>query len=451
LFCTPILFPYFRYAFWAFSGDYFRAFSLVIVIFMVMFSARAISYIEKNNKINKVVLAVTVLVLLFLLYTPANQFKPAVNTSLRSIVTLLILTYAALLYGLSTTTSFKSISKTVLIVLCFFEVAYFSSITVNKRDVVTGSMLKDKVGYNDYSVESIAYLKNIDKGFFRTNKDYSSGLAIHSSINDAKVQNFYGTSSYYSFNQKNYIKFLGDLNVIDVKDENSTRWAKGLGDRPILFSLASGKYWLSKRTDRAVVNMGFDSIAKFGDVTVYKNKFALPFGFTYDKAIGEDEFKKLSPTQKDFCLLRACIIGNEDKSTFTFLKPFNVADTVAPITFDNYMAYVNELKKDNFVISKFTDNNIVGSVNVNEAKTLFFSIPFDEGWHVKVNGADAKLYRINAGLTGLPITKGNNKVELTFEPRLKKLGLNITISGLIILILLLALKTYRDRRIKSQS
>ena len=451
LFCMPILFPYFRYAFWAFSGDYFRAFSLVIVIFMVMFSARAISYIEKNNKINKVVLAVTVLVLLFLLYTPANQFKPAVNTSLRSIVTLLILTYAALLYGLSTTTSFKSISKTVLIVLCFFEVAYFSSITVNKRDVVTGSMLKDKVGYNDYSVESIAYLKNIDKGFFRTNKDYSSGLAIHSSINDAKVQNFYGTSSYYSFNQKNYIKFLGDLNVIDVKDENSTRWAKGLGDRPILFSLASGKYWLSKRTDRAVVNMGFDSIAKFGDVTVYKNKFALPFGFTYDKAIGEDEFKKLSPTQKDFCLLRACIIGNEDKSTFTFLKPFNVADTVAPITFDNYMAYVNELKKDNFVISKFTDNNIVGSVNVNEAKTLFFSIPFDEGWHVKVNGADAKLYRINAGLTGLPITKGNNKVELTFEPRLKKLGLNITISGLIILILLLALKTYRDRRIKSQS
>ncbi len=451
LFCTPILFPYFRYAFWAFSGDYFRAFSLVIVIFMVMFSARAISYIEKNNKINKVVLAVTVLVLLFLLYTPANQFKPAVNTSLRSIVTLLILTYAALLYGLSTTTSFKSISKTVLIILCFFEVAYFSSITVNKRDVVTGSMLKDKVGYNDYSVESIAYLKNIDKGFFRINKDYSSGLAIHSSINDAKVQNFYGTSSYYSFNQKNYIKFLGDLNVIDVKDENSTRWAKGLGDRPILFSLASGKYWLSKRTDRAVVNMGFDSITKFGDVTVYKNKFALPFGFTYDKAIGEDEFKKLSPTQKDFCLLRACIIGNEDKSTFTFLKPFNVADTVAPITFDNYMAYVNELKKDNFVISKFTDNNIIGSVNVNEAKTLFFSIPFDEGWHVKVNGADAKLYRINAGLTGLPITKGNNKVELMFEPRLKKLGLNITISGLIILILLLALKTYRDRRIKSQS
>ena len=446
LFCMPILFPYFRYAFWAFSGDYFRAFSLVIVIFMVMFSARAINYIEQNNKINKIVLGVTVLVLLFLLYTPASQFKPAINTSLRSIATFLIFAYAALLFGLSSNSNTKSVCKIILIVLCFFEVAYFSSITVNKRDVVTGSMLKDKIGYNDYTVESIAYLKNSDKSFFRINKDYSSGLAIHSSINDAKVQNFYGTSSYYSFNQKNYIKFLGDLNVIDVKDENATRWAKGLGDRPILFSLASGKYWLSKRTDNAVAGMGFDSIAKFGDVKVYKNKFALPYGFTYNKKIGEDEFKKLSPTQKDFCLLRACVIGNEDKVTFASLKEFNIADTVVPVTFDNYMTYVNELKKDVFSISKFSENNIIGTVNVNETKVLFFSMPFDEGWHVKVNDSDAKLFRINAGLTGLLINNGTNKVELTFEPRLKAKGALISIIALVCFAGLLGFTFMRNKK-----
>lgn len=446
LFCLPILFPYFRYAFWAFSGDYFRAFSLVIVVFLVMFSARAISYIEQKNKINKVVLGVTVLFLLFLLYTPASQFKPAVNTSLRSIATVLIFAYAGLLFGLTSNASTKSISKIILIVLCFCEVAYFSSITVNKRDVVTQAMLKDKVGYNDYTVESVAYLKNTDKGFFRINKDYSSGLAIHSSINDAKVQGFYGTSSYYSFNQKNYIKFLGDLNVIDVKDENSTRWAKGLGDRPILFSIASGKYWLSKRTDKAVANMGFDSIAKFGDVTVYKNKYVLPFGFTYNKTIGEDEFKKLSPTQKDFCLLRACVIGNEDKVTFASLKPFNIADTAAPVTFENYMVYVNELKKDVFSISKFSENNIIGSVNISEPKVLFFSMPFDEGWHVKVNDADAKLYRINAGLTGVFLNKGMNKVELTFEPRLKAKGALISIIALICFAGLLGFTFIRNRK-----
>jgi uncharacterized membrane protein YfhO len=445
VFCLPIIFPYFRYAFWAFSGDYFRTFSLVIIFFMVMFSARAIHFIEQQGKLNKIVLGVTVLFLLFLLYTPAAQFKGAINTSLRSFATFLIFAYAALLFGISQKSSIKHTSKILLLLLCVIEVTYLSGITVNKRDVVTQSILKEKVGYNDYTVEAVSYLKQTDKNFYRLNKDYSSGLAIHSSINDAKVQGYYGTPSYFSFNQKNYIKFLGDLNVIDVKDENSTRWAKGLGDRPILFSLASGKYWLSKRSDNAVANMGFDSITKFGDVKVYKNKFALPFGFIYDKGIGEDEFKKLSPTQKDFCLLRACVIGNEDKTTFSSVKSFKVADTAAPVTFDNYLAYVNELKKDEFKISKFSENNIIGNVNTNEAKILFFSIPFDEGWKANLNRQETKLYRLNCGLTGLMTQKGNNTVELKFTPRFKNIGLTVSLVSLFIFVGLLAFSFFRNK------
>lgn len=434
LFVLPILFPYFRYVFWAFSGDYYRTLSLVICVIMLFYTTKAISYIEKNNSVNKIILIVNALFLLVLLYTPKAEYKQFVNDGLRSFCAFLVITYSILLYILGSNSSLKNRVKPLILIFCFIEILSFSYTSINKRDAMTKRESIEKIGYNDYTVESINYLKDSDKTFYRVNKDYSSGLAIHSSINDAKAQSFYGTSSYHSFNQKNYIKFLGDLNVIDAKDENSTRWAKGLGDRPVLFSIASGKYWLSKRTDGAVKNMGFDSIAKFGDVTVYKNKYALPLGFTYDKGISEDEFKKLSPSQKDFCLLRAFVIGNEDKATFSFVKQFNVADTVAPLSFENYLAYVNELKKDNFTISNFSEDNIKGSVTVNESKILFFSIPFDEGWSAKLNGADVKLYRVNAGLTGLLINKGKNDVELSFEPRLKSKGKLISGVSLLILI-----------------
>ncbi|MES2760772.1 MAG: YfhO family protein [Bacteroidota bacterium] len=446
VFVLPILFPYFRYAFWAFSGDYYRTFSLVISVLMLFYTVKAISYIEQKSEINKIVLLITGLFLLILLFTPATQFKSAVDTGLRSFAALMVLAYSALLFLLSSKSSVKHIAKLALFLICFFEVLYFSNTSINKRTAMFKSELTSKVGYNDYTIDAINYLKASDKSFFRVNKDYMSGLAIHSSINDAKAQCFYGTPSYHSFNQKNYIKFLGDLNVIDAKDENATRWAKGLGDRPILFSIASGKYWLSKRPDNSVANMGFDSIAKFGDVKVYKNKFALPFGFTYDKGIDEDEFKKLSPTQKDFCLLRACVIRNEDKVTFALLKQFNVVDTAAPVTFENYQAYVNRLKEEEFSISKFSENCIRGSITVGDSKVLFFSIPFDEGWSAKLNGADAKLYRINAGLTGLLINQGKNDVELCFEPRLKNKGKLISGVSLIILLILLGFTFFVKRK-----
>jgi uncharacterized membrane protein YfhO len=446
VFVLPIIFPYFRYMFWAFSGDYFRTFSLVISVLMLFFTVKSISFIEQNSKINKIVLLVTALFLLILLYTPATQFKSSIDTGMRSLAALLVLTYSALLFLLSYNTSIKHIAKLSLFIVCFFEVLYFSNTTINKRVAMYNSELTAKVGYNDYTTDAISFINSNDKSFFRVNKDYMSGMAIHGSINDAKAQCFYGTPSYHSFNQINYIKFLGDLNVIDAKDENSTRWAKGLGDRPILFSIASGKYWLSKRTDNSVDNMGFDSIAKFGDVKVYKNKFALPLGFTYDRGISEDVFKTLSASQKDFCLLRSCVIGNEDKATFTTFKQFNLADTTAPITFDNYFAYVNELKKDNFSISKFSENNIKGSVTINNPKVLFFSIPFDEGWSAKLNGVDAKLYRINSGLTGLLINKGINEVELSFEPRLRSKGKLISIASLLILFGLLGFTAFLKRK-----
>lgn len=443
--CLPILFPYFRYAFWAFSGDYFRTFSLVIILFMIMFSAKAITYIEQTKKINKIVLGVTVVFLLILLYSPAAQFKAGVNEGLRSFVTFLLLAYAGLLIGLTQKNTIRNFSKMALLILCVVELAASSNTTVNKRDVMTKELLREKVGYNDYTVESIAYLKQIDKDFYRVNKEYMSGLAIHGSMNDAKVQGFYGTPSYFSFNQKNYIKFLGDLNVIDVKDENSTRWAKGLQDRPVLFSLCAGKYWLSKRDNAGLESMGMDSINRFGDVKVYKNKFALPFGVTYDKVISRSEFLKFSSGQKDFGILRACVIDDENMADLKSLKQFNPADTLQPITFDAYQQFVDGLKKDKFAINKFSENHITGTVNTPESKVLFFAMPFDEGWSVKVNGQDAKLQRLNCGLTGLITQKGNNNVELSFTPRYKKMGALVSLISLALFAGLQVINYMRNR------
>ena len=126
----------------------------------------------------------------------------------------------------------KSVWRTIS-----FSVASFSWQTVNDRPVVTAAEFEAKTGYNDYSNDAVAWIKQKNPGFYRIEKTYSSGPAMHRSINDAKVQGYFGTTSYHSFNQLNYIRFLDALEVIDGKNEGATRWASGIVKNPLLLSL----------------------------------------------------------------------------------------------------------------------------------------------------------------------------------------------------------------------
>lgn len=449
LFILPVFFPFFRYSFWAFTGDYFRTYSFVVTLLLLIFSAKALSNILTTGKINLILLGITAAFLLGLLYTPSEQFAPAINNGLRSTVTLLVLLYAGLLVGITRQGEASKMSRIALLVIVFGEMVLCSSSTINDREVVTGADLKEKVGYNDYTVDAIKFIKDQDKSFFRVNKDYSSGMAIHASINDAKVQGYYSTPSYFSFNQKNYIKFLAAVNVLDAKDENATRWARGLMDRPLLFSTASGKYALTKGPGTQLRGFGYDSLAMFGNVKVFKNKFYVPLGFTYDQVLGEDQFKPLSPFQKDVYLLRGCVVSPEDKDLLSSFRQFNLADTATPFNFDQYNLYANNLRKDTLTITQFKESHIKGTINLSAPKILYFSMPYDEGWHATVNGADARLYVVNAGMTALKLPAGKSDVDLHFEPRMVKQGTMLSLVGILAFIALLAAGKFMGKKTDS--
>lgn len=449
LFCLPILFPYFRYMFWGFSGDYYRTFSLVIVLFLIIFAARGFNHLDQSKKLNKIVLGVSLLFLLILLYSPAAQFKTAVNTGMRGFITILLLAYAGFIYMMANSKTSGSNLKVILLLICVSEITYFSYGTINDRGSLRKVELTERIGYNDYTIDAVKFLKERDKSFYRINKDYFSGLAMHGSINDAKAQGYYGTASYNSFNSKNYIKFLSDFSVINAKEENATRWAPGLGSRPLLFSLATGKYWLSKTAPaNQLAQIGLDSIAKFGDVKVFKSRFSAPFGITYNRIMRSSDLKKMSNLQKDFAVSKACVIEDEDLSAFASFQQLNPADTMMMLTYDMFAGNIRELKKDSLQIKTFSDNLIEGTVNVQDSKILFLSFPLDDGWKAKLNGADAKLYRVNAGLTGLILAKGKNDLQLTFEPRLRSKGAMLSIASLLVLGGLIGFNRMKEKKTK---
>ncbi len=111
-----------------------------------------------------------------------------------------------------------------------------------------------------------------------------------------------------------------------------------------------------------------------------------------------------------------------------------------------YAAYVNDATLSEYcqllqaragTLEKETDSHLVGAFEAGENDRLFFTIPYDEGWTLKVDGIEAPL-EVTADLfMSSPIQGGRHTYELTFFPKGMKTGLKISCGAVVLLLLLM--------------
>jgi uncharacterized membrane protein YfhO len=443
----PIIFPFFRYAFWLFSGDYYRAFSLVVALIFIVLGTRALHTIETKGVIHWIALASSLVFLCLLLFVGLSGIE-GIDNGIRGLIFILLLLHAGAVAMMKPPT-LRNVGRWALLCLVCGEAFLFANITINKRSTMTTNDLTGKIGYNDYTVDAATYLNLTDKTFFRVDKDFNSGLAIHASINDGKIQGFRTTPSYYHMNQLNYIRFLDGVGVIDAKNEYQTRWAQGVIGRPMLETICNVKYIFTRGNKNLAfwTGAGFEPMKQFGDVTIFKNMYALPFGFCYDSVIVERDFKMLSLTQKDKMLLRACVIPDTIPSK-GFVRKYT-ADTTLGITADEMQRYVLALRKDSVQFSTIEETAFQGKITLSSKKILYLSIPMDEGWRVVIDGRPTQPLRVNLGFIGIPLDAGSHVIQLTFQTPLIYPGLVTSLScGILYIGLLIFFRPYKNEKVQ---
>lgn len=446
IFIVPVIFPFFRYAYWLFIGDYYRIFSFFMALIILLIALKSIDDIDYKLEVDIKITVGTLIVLLLFLYYPYNNAH-IIDKNIRNTVTIFIIIYSVLIYLLQFK-EIKNIIKIILLSVIVTELILLYNPTVNRRPVILGREISQKVGYNDYTIDALAFIKSKDKSFFRINKDYYSGRAVHEGLNDASAQDFYGTASYHCFNQLNYINFLEELEIIEKKDEYGTRWSRGLTKYPLLHSFATVKYALTKEQNPHLLHFGYDLVAgSFGDVKVLKNKFALPLGFTYEKYISLKDFKTLPQSQKISVLYKAVVIDDSIYRNSGNLVKFSLNEMHDNYSDKEYSEDIKLLNQDTLNIRQFEQNKIAGTINTDKDKILFFSIPFDRGWNIRIDGKKVVPMMVNIGFIGVPVEKGLHSVELSFTPLYFYTGAVISFIAIILFICLVSLKYRRDRKI----
>ena len=100
----------------------------------------------------------------------------------------------------------------------------------------------------------------------------------------------------------------------------------------------------------------------------------------------------------------------------------------------------NILNGSSISITSFKDTKIKGTITANKAATLIFSIPYDKGWKVYIDGRKVETSALYDALLSVQISEGSHEITLKYTPVNLIKGCLITALCIIILIGIYILK-----------
>ncbi len=143
-----------------------------------------------------------------------------------------------------------------------------------------------------------------DDDFYRVD---SANTAVQNE-NAALFLDMHGISSYVNVMDRRFAEYGNGLENIgtglldNVNNDNRT----------ILDTLESVKYFTAYDDEKAYIPYGYSLLQKAEvndrECGIYKNNYALPLGYTYDRFIPREEYERLSSLEKQEALLQAVVV-----------------------------------------------------------------------------------------------------------------------------------------------
>ncbi|WP_235297418.1 YfhO family protein [Portibacter marinus] len=414
LFWTLILvFPYFRYAFYLFMGNYYKgALSFFIPFTLLWLSVMVIDRMIKGYRLNLYLLYASAALLIGILFS--HQLISAnivpVNSIRNTVLVFLIL--ETVLLTIHQFSSRKKILQYTLLLVVITEGVILSFPALNNRSSIASDRWNNRELYQDYALESIKYIHSIEDGFYRIEKNFGS---YKTGLNDSQAQGFFDTKSYRSHNNENYVNFFIALDMIQPGNEHVSRWLEGVYRVPELHPYFQIKYMIAQPGRNVdMLSQYYDNVGQLKGLNVHKNRHFVPLGFPVSDYITESEFAGLGAYFKKLnALYNYAVIPDEDVNRYPDLirkDPSRISNSIS------FSSISNKYQSTALNITSFKQSRIKGNIALSQPSMLTFSIPFDTGWKAYVDGKRQETSLIDNGMTGLYVTSGNHVITLKYRP-----------------------------------
>lgn len=95
-------------------------------------------------------------------------------------------------------------------------------------------------------------------------------------------------------------------------------------------------------------------------------------------------------------------------------------------------------------------NRLSGEIQADFSGTLLLTIPYDQGWTVRVDGEKVSTYRVGEALMGVDLTEGTHKIEMHFVPKGLWTGSLISIACICLYLFSIMLEQYGQKKKKQK-
>ena len=104
-----------------------------------------------------------------------------------------------------------------------------------------------------------------------------------------------------------------------------------------------------------------------------------------------------------------------------------------------YKQMMDQLASDQLLVNEVTDCGLNGTITCKQDEVLLFTIPFDQGFTVLIDGKECETWAFMDAFLAANITKGEHRVEINYMPPGLPLGIKVSAVGAVFAILLLIL------------
>lgn len=164
----------------------------------------------------------------------------------------------------------------------------------------------------------------------------------------------------------------------------------------------------------------------------YENSYYLSMGIYYDKYIKESDYKKLNKAQKGRAMINALIISDDDEEKFNKFATDYTTTAFANSNYSDEEYYSDCQNKMTCSDYKEGRNKFTAIAITDNPTYIMFSVSQDnDGWTAKVNGKDTEILTVDGGFMAVKVEAGENHIEFNYEVPGLKMGVLISIIGII--------------------